>query len=363
VRQALADGQITQQQANNLIRRATQAGLRFPSVAEELEGALQQALNRNAPDDPAAPDEPPPPEETPAEENPAENPGQEAARGSARTYLQGLFQQFGFDSADIETLMTLVDGWIGEGLADVGTDAILMKFRGTDVYKRRFSGMQALIERGQAISEAEYIELERGYRRVLSSYGLPPEFYDNYDDYAKFIANDVSIQEVEERVFAANEMLNNADPSVLAELQDYYGVTQGGALAYLLDADKAQETIRQQVRAAQIGGSAERYGFTMDRTQSERLASSTVGLGADPFNPNTRGQLESTFANARVMADRERTLSGIDNETWSDMDTLDAAFGDGTKRLQSQRRARREAARFSGSGGAGRTALSQSRNF
>ena len=285
-----------------------------------------------------------------------------AARTSAREFLQDLFGQLGFSAADVTSLMSSVDGWISEGLADVGNEAILARFRTTDIYKNRFAGMEALRQRGQAISEAEYVQMERAYRRVLSSYGLPPEFYDNYDDYAKFIANDISANELEDRVSTAQALLQGSG-EVLAELNEYYGVGEGEALAYLLDAEKAQKVIQRQVRAAQIGGAAERSGFSMGRSQSEQLASSTLGQTLDPFNPQTSAQLESTFARARRTANRERTLADIDQESYTEMDTLQAAFGDDEKQLASERRARRERARFSGTAGAARSALSQSRNF
>lgn len=294
-------------------------------------------------------------------------------RKSAREFLQDLFKQFGFTEADTTALMSQVDGWIADGLADVGNEAILAKFRGSDIYANRFQGMAALRERGQAISEAEYIQMERSYRRVLSSYNLPSEFYDNYDDYAKFIVGDVSAQELEDRVVAARQILDNANSGVLAELQEYYGVDDGTAMSYLLgltdetgvarQAVRSQQELRSQVRTAQIGGAATRAGFNMGRSQSEMLAGSTLGQTLDPFNPQTQAQLEGTFNRARRTANRERTLAGIDQEAYTEMDTLSAAFGDDEKQLASERRGRRERARFSGTAGAARSALAQSRNL
>lgn len=294
-------------------------------------------------------------------------------RASARIFLEDLFKQLGFTANDITSLMSSVDSWIGEGLADVGNEAILARFRQTDIYRNRFQGMAALRERGQAITEAEYVQMERSYRRVLSSYNLPTEFYDNYDDYAKFIAADVSAQELEDRVVAARQVLDNASSGVLSELQEYYGVDDGTAMSYLLgltDADgvarqavRSQQEIRSGLRAAQVGGAAERAGFSMGRSQSELLAGSTMGQTLDPFNPQTSAQLEATFNRARRTANRETTLAAIDQEDYSEMDTLQAAFGDDQKLLASERRARRERARFSGTAGAARSALSQSRNF
>ena len=285
-----------------------------------------------------------------------------SARASAREFLRDLFGQLGFESADVNSLMNEVEGWIGSGLADVGNEAILAKFRGTKIYQNRFQGMEALRKRGQAITEAEYVQMERSYRRVLSSYGLPKEFYDNYDDYAKFIENDISAQELDDRVSAAQNMLQG-NRAALDELSDYYNVGEGQALSYLLDPTKAQDVIRRQVRAAQLGGAGERSGFGMDRTQSEMLSQTSLGQTLDPFNPQTQAQLDATFARARRTAKRETTLAGIDREDYDQYSAVKAEFGDETSSLASERRAKRERARFSGTAGAARSALSQSKNL
>lgn len=293
-----------------------------------------------------------------------------SSRTNAKEYLRGLFSQFGFDTNDTNALMGLVDGWITTGLADGGTEPVLMKFRETDIYKRRFAGMAELVKRGQAISEAEYIQLESSYRNVMQNYGLPTTFYDTPADYARLIGAGLSVREVEERVVAAKQSLN---PAVATELQQYYGVTEGTAMAYLLgltdergvalEAARTQEQIRQTSRAAQIGGAAERAGFDMDRAYAERLAGSSVGQTVDPFQMGTMAQLEGTFNQARRIADRETTLAAIDQEAFDQRDALASAFGDEQARLASERRAKRERSRFAGSSGVAASSLGVERNL
>ena len=295
---------------------------------------------------------------------------QMATRANAREYLRGLFKQFGFDDADVTGLMGQVEGWILEGLADAGTDAVLMKFRGTDIYKRRFAGMAELIGRGQAISEAEYIGLESAYRNVMSNYGLPATYYDKPEDYARLIGAGLSVDEVEQRVVAAKQAMN---PLVSAELRQYYDITDGDLTAYMLGltdekglqlaSARNQEQIRTGARAAQIGAAGERAGFSMDRALSERLGATSVGQIQDPFQMATLSKLEGTFDQARRVADRETTLAGIDREAFNQTDTLDAAFGDRQKQLASEKRAKRERARFAGSSGASSGSLAVERNM
>ena len=292
------------------------------------------------------------------------------SRTNSRGYLEGLFKQFGFGDADTATLMGLVDGWIQTGLADSGSEPVLMKFRDTDIYKRRFAGMAELIKRGQAVSEAEYIQLESSYRNVMQNYGLPTTFYDNPADYARLIGAGLSVREVEERVVAAKQSLN---PLVAQELEQYYGVSQGTQMAYLLgltdekgvalESARTQQQIRQEGRAAQIGAAAERAGFSMDKTFAERLGGTSVGQTIDPFQMGTLANLEGTFDQARRVADRETTLAAIDTETYNQRDALSAAFGDEQKKLASERRARRERARFAGTSGAAASSLGVERNL
>lgn len=318
------------------------------------------------PTDPGDPTDPP--------ADPPGSPGLDAgtvnARKSAREYLDGLFKQFGFSDADRATLLGQVDGWITEGLADAGTDAVLMKFRSTDVYARRFAGMAELIKRGQAISEAEYIQLESSYRNTMMNYGLKPEYYDNPDDYARLIGAGLSPKEVEERVVAAKQAMN---PLVAAELKQYYTIEDGDLTAYMLGltdekglqlaSARNQEQIRTGARAAQIGAAAERAGFSMDKTFAERLGGTSLGQTIDPFQIGTLANLEGTFDQARRVADRETTLSAIDSEAYDQRDALSAAFGDEQKKLASERRARRERARFSGSSGVAGASLGVERNI
>jgi len=293
-----------------------------------------------------------------------------AGRQSAREYLNGLFKQFGFTDADITSLMGQVDGWIQQGYADAGTDAVLMKFRDTDIYKRRFAGMAELIGRGQSISEAEYIQLESSYRNVMQNYGLPTTYYDNYDDYARLIGAGLSVNEVEQRVVAAKQAAN---PLVAAELKQYYNITDGDLTAYMLGltdenglqlaSARNQEQVRQGSRLAQIGGAAEKYGFSMDKAASKALAGTSIGQTIDPFSIGTMAQLEGTFGQARKTADRDTTLAAIDSEKYDQRDALAAAFGDTQKTLASERRAKRERSRFSGSSGVASTSLGVNRNL
>jgi hypothetical protein len=317
-------------------------------------------------------------EEDEPEDTSARDAQRRMARDEFRSVLEGMgfTTAFGFTQQEINQLFSSIDSWLADGWADGydGGDRLLMKFRTSDetkaIYAKRFGGMAELAARGQAISEAEYIDLERSYRNIMSNYGLPATYYDRFDDYARLIGAGLSPNEVEQRVVAAKQSMN---PLVAAELREYYNVTEGDLTAYMLGltdeaglglaAARNQEEIRQRGRLAQIGAAAEQAGFSMNRAQTERLAGTSIGQTIDPFQMQTLSRLESEFNQARRIADRETTLAGIDNETFDQRDALAAAFGDRQKQLASEKRAKRERARFSGSGGVSAGSLSVERNF
>jgi len=319
------------------------------------------------------------PEPTPA---PPDTSVRDAERRMAREEFQsvlinmGFTTDFGFTQQEINQLFGSIDSWLADGWADGmdGGEKLLMKFRTSTetkaIYAKRFGGMAELASRGMAISEGEYIDLERSYRNVMSNYGLPTSYYDSFDDYARLIGAGLSVNEVEQRVVAAKQSMN---PLVAAELKEYYNITDGDLTAYMLGltdekgltlaAARNQEQIRTEGRMAQIGAAAERAGFSMNREQTGRLAGMSVGQTIDPFDMRTLSRLEGEFGQARRIADRETTLAGIDRETFDQRDALAAAFGDEQAKLASERRGKRERARFSGSSGAASGSLAVERNL
>jgi hypothetical protein len=313
---------------------------------------------------------------------PADTSAQDGQRKFAREEFEdiltgmGFTTAFGFTQEEINELFRSVDSWIGDGYSDGmdGGEKLLMKFRTSketkNIYAKRFGGMAELSARGQAMSEGEYIRLEGEFRNTMTRYGLPPVYYDNFDDYARLIGAGLSVREVEERVIAAKQTLN---PLVAAELRQYYNLGEGDLMAYqlgLIDqngvrlaAARNQEEVRTGARAAAIGAAGERAGFSMDKALSERLGGTALGQTQDPFQMETMSRLEGTFDQARKVADRETTLAGIDREAFNQTDSVDAAFGDRQKQLASERRAKRERARFAGSSGASAGSLAVERNM
>ena len=230
-------------------------------------------------------------------------------------------------------------------------------------YKLRFPGMQALRDAGQAINEATYISMERGYIQTLGAYGLNANIFGSRSELGKYIANMVSPREFEERVnIAKNRVADN--PDVLRQLKSYYPeVDEIAAVSYLLNPIKGMDIIKKQVRAAEIGAAATFAGFTdlggvgqvgMGYAESLIGATGTADLAA----------LKKDFGQAKTLARTQSRLAGLEGQTYNDTEAVNAAIAqEQSSMLASQRRAERETKfRFGGTSGVGSISLRSTTN-
>lgn len=293
----------------------------------------------------------------PASAAPAAAPAQAAAydpygaynaqrRASAFDDMSAALSQYGID-VNGSGLAATIRGWVEQ---DKSPAWMQIELRNTPAYKQRFPGMQALIARGQAISEAEYIQQERSYSNVMRSYGVPASFFDGPEDFGKLISNGVSVKELDDRVNTAETFLNSR-PEVRDAFKQYYNVDSGALLGYVLDADKGQALIQQQAKAALAGGSAAQYGFTLDKGMAEQVGG-TLGTQYDAIGNDQLAAQQQQFAKLGATADNQGDLASIDKDTaWDRNDTISSEIlNDNSKALASQQRRQREQSRFGGSG-------------
>lgn len=187
------------------------------------------------------------------------------ATASARDIIREQLRQWGLTelAADLDRL-------IREGL---GADAVAIQLRETEAYKRRFAANAAREQAGlPVLSPAEYLAAEDSYRQVLRSYGLPASFYDQPEDFHDFLKRDVSPEEVNARAAAAQQTWLTTDAAVRDAWRDFYGLTDGAAIASILDPDRALPIVQRMVTAAQLGSLATRNGLAADRTRFETYA-------------------------------------------------------------------------------------------
>jgi hypothetical protein len=176
----------------------------------------------------------------------------------------------------LQSLVEPLKNLVTEGISP---SEFTIRLRDTAAYKQRFAANQARINKGlRALSEAEYIGLEDQYQDVMRRYGMPATYYTRgelgrQEGFEKFISQDVSPVELEDRIQTAYNRVINANPEVSTALRSFYpGITNGDILAYSLDPDRALDDIKRKITAAEIGGAAVQAGLTTNESDAEYLA-------------------------------------------------------------------------------------------
>lgn len=270
----------------------------------------------------------------------------EANRQSAIAAVTARFNQYGLGSLANKIRDLAIDG---------ATEAtITLALQETPEYQVRFAANQERLKKNLSVlSPAEYINLEDSYRQVLRSYGLTQ--FDN-DSYVKqFIANDVSAAELSNRVVTAVQRVQNADPAILSQLTDYYGIGRNDLVAYVLDPSQQFQKIQRQVAAAEIGVAAAKQGLQSNVAVSEQLAAQGI----------TEAEAQKGYATIADILPTATKLSEIYGAT---LDTYDQSTAEqevfnqlASAQRKRQRLAATEVASFSGSAGIARGGLSTGR--
>ena len=230
---------------------------------------------------------------------------------------------------------------------DVSEAQTLIELYDQPVYKLRFPGMDALRKKNRTITESQYIGLENQMVETLRFYDLPVGFYDDRATLGSMIANEVSPKEVQDRAQMAQDLARAADPNILNSLMNFYEVGEGAITAYFLNSDKALPLLEKSAKSAQIAGIGKTYGFDdFGKSEAEQL-----GIN-DNYAKLNESDLTRAFGQASTLAQTQERLATIEQSSYSDREALAATIeGDQQSILASTKRAQREQARFSGSGG------------
>lgn len=239
---------------------------------------------------------------------------------------------------------------IREGATD---DQIAIEIYDQPEYKIRFPAMEALRKRGQAITEGEYISMERSYAQALDAYGLRGSAFDAKPTYTRLIESGVDAQTLEERLQDARMVAEATDVNVRKALLDNYGITTNDLTQYALDPTGiGKDHVERLARSATLQGLARTAALDLGQAYSERLANDTS------FDNSTEADYRSTLASVSDLATSQRRLAQVEGSTFSDEDAADVVvMKDQPKTLASRQRAAREAARFSGTTGIGASSL------
>jgi hypothetical protein len=270
---------------------------------------------------------------------------QEQQRQSIVAVLTDRFQKYGLGSLINKIKDLAIDG---------ATEAtITLALQESEEYKTRFKANQTRIAKGLAVLQpSEYLNLEDGYRQVLRAYGLKQFDTDAYVQ--QFIANDMSPTEFSNRVVTAVQRVQNADPAILQQLRQYYGVGQQDLVAYVLDPEQQFQKIERQVAASEIGVAAGRQGLTAGVSVAEQLAAQGVTQAEAQ-----RGY--ATIADILPTAEKLSDIYGKTLDTYGQSEAEQEVFNSlASAQRKRQRLTAREIATFSGAAGTNKTSLSTS---
>lgn len=241
-------------------------------------------------------------------------------------------------------------GELGRDVIDIMRDShsdeeTITRLRETDSYKTRFAGNIARQKAGlPMLAEGEYLNLESSYRQTMRAAGLPKGFYDEPQDFAKWIGGDVSVAEVSERAKTAMDLVNSRDPNELKAFQDYYGIKKGDLAAYYLDKSRSLPILQQQAEIAGLGAEALRAGLKSSEAHSAELQAAGIG------KEQARGAYGQTAQDQSVIA-KLGAIDGAKKGLRTD-DIVDARLGlDAKTEKKIRESSKREAARFGGKSG------------
>ena len=268
--------------------------------------------------------------------------------------LEDLFRSYG-----LEGLSGEISGYMTSGLT--ASEALIkLKTNPSGAYAKRFAGNFARIKNGlNAVSEAEYINLENSYANTLKSYGLGNMVSlnreDNYKKFAEYISNDISAVEFKERIDTVVTRVKNSDPAIKETLKAFYPeISDNDLIGYFLNPKENLLKLQEKVTASEIGAAA--VGAGSGLTTNVGTATDLARYGVDQA---TARQGYSVIADVLPTATK---LGDIYSETGVKYTQAEgeAEVFKGNQDAASKRKrlASLERAAFSGSSGRGQGALS-----
>jgi hypothetical protein len=260
------------------------------------------------------------------------------AEEDAKKIIKSTLDRYGLGSLTDRAWGLLSDETID---ADAGIDVIGDALRDTTEFQTRFAANAARVKAGlPELSVTEYIGLEKGYEAAMKGSGLPAGFYDDPQDFANFISANTSVAEVQSRVNDGYKAVADANPQVIAQMKELYGVGDGELAAYFLDPQKATPILVRQARAAQISAEGKRQaGIQLSAADAEALARENV----------TQTEAQTAFGEVGRQQELYNPLLG--EQAITQQEAIGAATGtDQAAKQRVESRKRQRQAAFAGGG-------------
>lgn len=278
----------------------------------------------------------------------------EAERKSAFRVLEDTFRQYGLDDLASEIQNYMLEG--------ISSEEATLRLRQSQPYKLRFKGNEGRIAKGlAAYSPAEYLQAEETYRNLLASSGLGDLAVK--ENFATLIGGAVSALEAQDRIQNVFNKIDNADPALKQQLNQYfraYGVgdasTQRAQVAKaILTGDTSAQSLERSLKKAQLRTGAAQYAVNIAEANIESLQQQLEAQGvSDVYGAGQAGfqTLSQTQAEAERLASIYKEPAPLSEELQQE-----AFFG-----LASQRRKKlqeKEQAAFAGRAGTTEVSLGQ----
>lgn len=209
---------------------------------------------------------------------------------------------------------------LGQGIED--SDSILFRLRDTEQFRTRFKANTARAKQGlPELDPATYIGLEQSYRETLIANNFDKGFYDDQDDFAKLIEGNVSLAEFQARINEGYRKVADADPEVIRQMEQLYGVGKSELAEYFIDPQRARplltsKELQRQAQAAQVAARGrELAGLQLTATSAEDLI-------ARGFSPE---EAQQAFTRQGQLSGLYQEMGG--EEMLSEQEKLGATFG------------------------------------
>lgn len=242
-------------------------------------------------------------------------------------------------------LAEIIKNSIQENTAD-NPNLIYEDLRASDAYKVRFKGNFDRLAAGKNfLDERTYLEQESAYAATLTKYGASS--LAKRENYEKFIANDVSSYELDDRFTVAynrvTKAVNSNDKALVDELKKMYpGVTDNELATSLLLGKEGSSFLNTRINVAEIKAAETTTGIK-SALGADFLESQGVGrVQAVQGLSKTQSQLAGFESASRMFG--EQSTEGLQQEL--EQENLLSQTSKRTKRLASQARSQ-----FSGQSG------------
>jgi hypothetical protein len=181
-------------------------------------------------------------------------------------------------------------------------DDIGIQLRESVAFQERFSANEVRRAAKKPVySVTEYLQLESSYRNTLLAAGMPEDFYNSPEDFANFIANDISPDEIKSRVDLGYASVKNADPAIVNELKSMYGLDDSTLAAFFIDPSRTKDAVVRAARAAEVASQArQQAGISLGAPAAELLVQQGV----------TQEEARQGFAQVSQLQELTRPLQG-----------------------------------------------------